>query len=157
MNIIMSPTKFDFYGREKDIEDHIIENIEDIAKYSLWGNIKGCKTQYSVGGKRRVIIDIFLIHEDGSGTVIEVKKHGNGGAFDAIGQLLFYGEFIHEATGFYPRLVYASEKFDHKMLCVIHRYKLPINVLRVDGDECIYQSVNYPTPEMVDCPESPKN
>jgi len=134
-------TKYTHKGNETDIELHIAENIDDIAKGCFWGEISHFKTQFCFPvGNNRKHCDIILWHKDGTGTVIEVKKYRNiNEQVYSIGQILMYAELSKALLGFYPRLVIASD-FIHPMLkSIIKGQNLPIKTLQVDGDIVEYK------------------
>lgn len=142
---ILQPN-FNFQGKEKDIEDHILENIHDIANNCLWGDIIRVERQFmipiSTGGK--IIADIMVWHADGTGTAIEVKrtKTNRNDLLTAIGQSLFYGLKMEQSLGHIARMVVAAPEINKDLHDVIIRFKLPICLLMVDGDRCIYLGYN---------------
>lgn len=132
---------FDFDSNEKDLELHILENIHDISKQCGWGDIDRIEQQFQVPfGKGRIVIDIMLWHTDGTGTCIEVKtgKHNRNDLLTAIGQVLSYSYKLKDKLGNYPRMVIATPTIEEEIYNVIQTHKLPINMLMVDGDRCIY-------------------
>tara|TARA_R100000951_G_scaffold79159_1_gene67155 strand:- start:296 stop:763 length:468 start_codon:yes stop_codon:yes gene_type:complete len=133
--------RYHFKGKEKDIENHILENINDISNQCGWGVIQRVKSQYVVPfGNGRLIADIMVWHKDGTGTCIEVKsgKHNRNDLLNAISQSLSYGYKLKSMLGNYPRLVIAAPKIEEEIYNVVAEYKLPINMLMVDGDRCVY-------------------
>ena len=136
-----------FNGSEKDIEEHILENIESISKECGWGEIQRVETQYSINcisngiKSKRVRLDILIWHKDGSGTVIEVKstkRDMRTQVLSAISQSLYYGCVIEKKLGCMPRLVVAANEISEDVYEAIKRFNLPICLLMVDGDRCIY-------------------
>ena len=133
--------KYIFTEKEIELQNHIIDNINDIAENCMWGEIERYKTQYTIPvDTRRLIADIMIWHKDGTGTVIEVKRIGlcRNDILTAISQCLFYGTIMESALKVMPRLVIATPKIDADTYNVIKRFNLPINLLMVDFDRCIY-------------------
>ncbi len=133
--------QYSFIGKEKDIETHILENISDISACCMWGDVKRVERQYPItisGG--RIFVDIMLWHTDGTGTAIEVKrsKTNRNDLLTAIGQSLFYGYKMEKSLNNMARLVIAAPVINKDLYEVVKRFKLPINLLMVDGDRCIY-------------------
>lgn len=132
---------FDFVGKEKDVELHIIDNIHEIAKHCNWGEVVRIERQFMIRyGKGSICADIMVWHKDGSGTVIEVKrtKTNRNDTLAAIGQVLAYGYKVKEVLTNRPRLVISSPEINEELYRVIQEYKLPIDLLMIDGDRAIY-------------------
>jgi hypothetical protein len=137
--------QYKFEGKEKDVEDHIISNIHEISENCMWGEIKRIETQFVIPLKNsKIRADIMIWHTDGTGTVIEVKKSETHRSqnLSAIGQALFYGRVMEKTLTKMPRMVVASNEISRELYDVIHRFKLPINLLMVDNDRFIYLSSN---------------
>lgn len=133
--------KYIFTEKEIELQNHIVENINDIAENCFWGKITRIETQYvipKVNG--RIIADIMLWHEDGTGTVIEVKRSNTNRnvILTAISQSLFYGMLMESSLKNMPRLVIAMPKINADVYNLIKKFNLPINLLMVDNDRCIY-------------------
>lgn len=133
--------KYSFIGKEKDIEDHIIEHINDISANCMWGDIKRIERQFYIPiANGSIVVDLMIWHTDGTGTSIEIKrsKTNRNDVLTAIGQSLFYGLKMEESLKNKARLVIASPQINKDIYDVVKKYKLPINFLMVDGDRCIY-------------------
>ena len=132
---------FEFKGKEKDLELYVMENIHDISLNRNWGNIVNVESQFPVNlTKGRIFADVMLWHENGSGTVIEIKRSNTNrnDVLTAISQLLFYGQRLEEKWGAMPRLVVCCPEISMDSYDVIKRFNLPINILMIDGDRCLY-------------------
>jgi hypothetical protein len=132
---------FQFVGTEKDIEAHIVDNIEDISLRCGWGGVKKFKAQLTIRGKStHYRPDLMIWHPDGSGTVIEVKSTTKSKQLllSSVSQILQYGLIIEKTLGAMPRLVIAANEISEDVYDCIKAYRLPINMLMVDGDRCIY-------------------
>lgn len=137
---LLKPTEFDYIGAEKDFEQYVVENIDELAFYCGWGDVARVKTQFILpykNGKPRC--DVMVWHKDGTGTIIECKIGGrNGWMLAAIGQCLFYREMCHFKLKEYPRIVLASNDISAEVYSVISSYKLPINLMQIDAGKVIY-------------------
>lgn len=134
-------SRYKFIGSESDLESHILDNIHDVAKYCEWGEIQRVERQFRVPiVGYHVIADIMIWHTDGSGTLIECKtgKTNRNDALTGIGQVLFYGTSLKAALGEMPRLVIAAPVSMPHVRQTIRAFALPIHLLTVDGDRCIY-------------------
>ena len=79
---------------EKIYEQHLLKNIDYINKMCGWGKIKRIENQFVINLKKgRIITDVMIWHEDGSGTSIEIKTSKNNRNDDLTGlsQLMLYG------------------------------------------------------------------
>ena len=135
-------TQYKFQKKEKDFVSLILKNVHEFAKTHNWGDIKEVFSQYTIGyGKGRIQVDVFLIHKDGTGTVIECKV-GNGlcDVVPAIGQVLYYSTVIKQKLGNGPRLVIASPESSKAIYNTIVEFNLPIDILMVDNDRYLYIS-----------------
>ena len=133
--------QYKFIGKEKDIESHILDNIKDISIHCSWGKVKKVERQYIIGTyKGHIIVDIMIWHNDGTGTAIEVKtgKTNRNDGFAAIGQCLYYGIKMQRSLKEMPRMVIAMPEINYDIYEIINYFKLPISLLMVDGDRCIY-------------------
>jgi hypothetical protein len=135
---ILTERKFDFTGKEKDIGNHIINNLHDISRSCGWGEIIHSEKESRIILNSKVRIDLSLKHKDGTITIIELKKYNKHDIYRAIGQILHYGELMFLSYGVYPRMVIASDDIDEVMISIIKNNKLNIDLLRVDGDICTF-------------------
>lgn len=128
---------------EKEFEGYLVENIHDIAENCRWGEIKKVDRQCSMRfNDGRIRCDVMLWHKDGTGTCIEVKTGNNNRNDDLTGlsQLLFYGISIEKKLSNAPRLVLVTPKIKNILWQVIKKYDLPICLLELTEDKCIYLS-----------------
>jgi len=136
----LSP-RFGFKGKERDIEAHVLDNINDISIGAGWGKVRAAKSQVrlpSIKG-RSVAVDIVVYHTYGTITVIEVKKHrpDRSELMKAITQVLFYGTLIERKFKVLPRMVVASNVISDELFEVCDRFSFPVDVLMIDGDRVI--------------------
>jgi RecB family endonuclease NucS len=133
--------QYDFIGKEKDLEEYILENVNEISNNCQWGEILRIERQFQVPiAQGKVIIDIMIWHKDGTGTAIEVKrsKTNRNDILAGIGQCLSYSLKLESALDNAPRLVIAAPVINDDLYRIINKFKLPINLLMVDGHRCIY-------------------
>lgn len=130
-------TLFDFIGSEKDIQNHIVDNIQNICEKCFFGEVRKTQTNFKLKSSGNSgIYDILVYHKNGTGTLIEVKKYVNDMyLLSAIGQILYYSELCKINLGEYPRLVIASNYIPDSVRAVIKSNKLPIRLLELDGDK----------------------
>ena len=128
---------------EKIYEQHLLKNIDYINKMCGWGKIKRIENQFVINLKKgRIIIDVMIWHEDGSGTSIEIKTSKNNRNDDLTGlsQLMLYGYVMEKTLTRMPRLVLVLPKIKPELWSLIKRFNLPINLLEFTEDKCIYLS-----------------
>lgn len=145
---INTQLRYDFHGSERDFEAHVADNLDDISKHCGWGEISHFKQQFTLKmGNERQCVDIMIWHKDGTGTLIECKtgKTNRHDVLTAMGQAMFYGTNIKYALGQMPRLVIASPKFSQHLWRTISTFELPINLLVIDGDRCVYTGCSAKT------------
>jgi RecB family endonuclease NucS len=134
-------SQFQFVGKEKDLEDYILDNIDLISEKCGWGKVANVDRQRTIRfGKSRIIIDLLVVHEDNTSTIIEVKKSsGNrNDIIGGIGQVLFYSTMLETLIHVNSRLVIISSEFSLLVNSTINKFQLPIDLIMVDGDRCIY-------------------
>lgn len=137
---------YEFMGDENALEKHVLDNLEIICKGCSWPQIKAVERQFRIkSGDTTAIIDIFVLHEDNSVTIIECKKTktNRNDIVGAIGQVLFYSSIIEHVHKRKSRLVIASPQINPIVHSTISKYKLPIDLMMVDGDRCIYLSASH--------------
>ena len=131
----------DLIKKEAVYEQFFLDNINTIAEQCSWGKIKRIESQFTIPLKRgKIIADTMIWHEDGSGTCIEIKTSKNNRNDDLTGlsQLLFYGFITEKSLSNLPRLVLVMPKIKSKLYEVINRFNLPINLLELTDDRCVY-------------------
>lgn len=134
-------TDFIFNGTELDIQNHIVENINDICDRCFLGSVKNTLTNLKIKGQTKSsgIYDILIYHTNGTGTIIEVKKYTSDmHLLSAIGQILYYAELCEIQLTNYPRLIIASNFIQNSIRAIIKANKLPIRILEVDGNKVTF-------------------
>ena len=132
---------YEFKGKEKDLEQHFLDNIYDISKMCGWGDIIRFENQFRINfGKNCIILDVMIWHKDGTGTCIEIKtgKHNRNDLLTGVSQLLSYGYKTKFSLGKRPRLVLITPQIEREVNGVIKEYNLPIDMLMIDADRCVY-------------------
>jgi len=128
---------------EREFELFLLDNINIVSKNCHWGKITRIERQCSMAFNDGAIrCDIMLWHEDGTGTCIEVKMGHNNRNDDlmGLGQLLFYGLCIEKRLTNKPRLVLVCPNIKNSLWDIIKAYNLPICLLELTDDKCIYLS-----------------
>lgn len=139
------------YASESEYEDYILENLDQIIEGAGLPPILSVDRQRSVlSGGYCARPDIFIVHEDHTATVIEVKCVGSrkGSYFDAssqvaaIGQLLLYGTMIEQRKGVRPRLMLIDNRIHPQTYLTITSCNLPVMIVEVDQDRVVGYRVN---------------
>jgi RecB family endonuclease NucS len=126
---------------EKIYEQHLLANIDYASEMCKWGKIKRIENQFVINLKKgRIISDVMIWHEDGTGTCIEIKTSKNNRNDDLTGlsQLMLYGDVMEKTLTKMPRLVLVLPKIKPELYSVIKRFNLPINLLELTEDKCTY-------------------
>jgi len=142
VELLKSPVRHKHAGKEKDFEQTVLLNIQQICEAIGLPEIERVKSQprYDADGFR-IRPDIIVEHVDGSATVFEVKKHpavdARPDAYDqlaAVGQLLLYKTVL---DGVYPkvRLALIDNKIFFRTFCAFLQNNLPITLLDFQKDE----------------------
>lgn len=135
-------TKYKFIGKEKDICKYFTENMEYIALECKWDKVRNYKEEYVLLTKHgRIQVDCMIWHDNGTGTIIEFKANkikNTAWGLSAIGQILYYGSMVEMILGKLPRMVIASNEITTALKFIIKQYKLPIQLMQIDGEEVSY-------------------
>ena len=131
---------FNFIGSELDIQNHIVDNIDDICEKCFFGGVKRTLTNLRIkGSDTNGICDILVFHNNNTATLIEVKKYTSDmHLLSAIGQILFYAELCKIQIDNYPRLIIASNYIPTSIISIIKTNNLPIRLLELDGDKVTF-------------------
>ena len=133
-----------FKGREKDFENYIIENTKDICAQAGLPPVSKIEQQKVIQLPNfKIIIDIFIIHKDNTGTIFEVKKtnlkynqHSPNEQLKSIGQLMLYRNVVSERFNT-PRVYLVSDRIFKRTFCVFKDAKLPINLMQIQNDKVV--------------------
>jgi hypothetical protein len=137
--IVEEKPKYIFDGKEKQYEEYIKENLQDICDKLDLPKIVQIEQQ------RRIDIDNFsvkpdliTIHEDGTISIFEIKccnyKHpstGTASQAQAIGQLLLYKNIFEEIRQEKVRVFLVDQKIFKRTLLIFSDLKLPITLMEV--------------------------
>jgi len=137
-----TPLRYEFIGNERDFEDSICENIDEICAGM------GLPPIVSVGRQKMISLDGFQIkpdilvrHIDGTLTVFEVKKAnekypstGTANQMNAVGQLLLYGNVLQAVINAPVRLVLIDNKIYFRTFCAFAGNNLPITLVEFQND-----------------------
>lgn len=134
---LKSPLRFEFIGNEKEFEDDIFENIEEICEGMHLPKViaKGRQRMFSVDGFF-IKPDIIVRHIDGTMTIFEVKKAslkypstGTVNQMNAVGQLLLYGNVMQSIIQSPVRLALIDNKLYYRTFCAFAGNNLPITLM----------------------------
>lgn len=134
--------RYIFIGNEKEFEDNIAENIEEICQGLRLPPIK------TIGRQKMINIDNFYIkpdimirHIDGTMTVFEVKKinekypsTGTSNQMGGIGQLLLYKTVLETIIDAPVRAGLIDNKIYYRTYCAFLKHRLPIALIDFQKD-----------------------
>lgn len=132
-----------FDGKEKEFEEYVSENLNEICAGIGLPSIKKIMRQKRFDLDSFAIIpDIIAIHEDNTYSVFEIKcvnmKYPSTSANEqcrAIGQILLYKSALTEIYGgISPRMFLVDQKISSKAVCVFSEMKLPITLMEINND-----------------------
>lgn len=131
-----------FIGKEKDFEDHIYENIDEICAGLGLPAIMTTGRQCLIHRDGlQIKPDIIVRHIDGTMTVFEVKKANEKypstaptNQMQAIGQLLLYGNVLEAMIDAPVRLALIDNKIYYRTFCAFIGNNLPITLIELQND-----------------------
>lgn len=129
-------------GNEKNLEDNIVENIEEICEGLHLPLIEAIGRQKMINtGEFFVKPDIMVRHIDGTMTVFEVKKDnakypstGTSNQMNAVGQLLLYKNVLESIIGGLVRAALIDNKIHYRTYCAFIGNRLPITLIDFQKD-----------------------
>ena len=132
----------EFIGSEKDFEDVIFENMDEICGCLGLPKIKAKERQRLINVDHfHIKPDILVRHEDGTMTVFEVKKAnekypstGTSNQMNAVGQLLLYRTVIEAIIKAPVRLALIDNKIYYRTFCAFKGNDLPITLIDYQDD-----------------------
>lgn len=136
------PLRYEFIGNEKEFEESIFANIEEICAGMNLPQIvaKDRQRLFTLHGFH-VKPDILVRHNDGSMTIFEVKKAnekypatGTSNQMNAVGQLLLYGNVMQSIINAPVRLALIDNKIYFRTYCAFIGNKLPITLVEYQFD-----------------------
>lgn len=136
------PLESMFIGKEKDFEDHIYENINEIcAGLGLPAIMEKGRQMLIHRDGMQIKPDILVRHIDGTMTVFEVKKANEKypstaptNQMQAIGQLLLYRNIIETMIDAPVRLALIDNKIYYRTFCAFLGNNLPITLIELQND-----------------------
>ena len=139
---VKKPLQYLFIGKEKEFEDYIFENIEEICEGLGLPEITIKDRQRMIHcGDFQIKPDILVRHIDGTMTVFEVKKANEKypcvaptNQMQAIGQLLLYRNVIETIIDAPVRLALIDNKIYYRTLCAFVGNNLPITLIELQND-----------------------
>lgn len=144
MNVIdelKTPLRFEFVGNERNFEEDIFGNIEEICEGMHLPPVisKDRQRLFHCDGFQ-IKPDIIVRHIDGSMTVFEVKKASEKhpatatvNQMNAVGQLLLYGNVLEAIICSPVRLALIDNKIYYRTFCAFAGNDLPITLIEYQG------------------------
>lgn len=143
MSLVQRPYKCDFKGTEKEYEAYVLTRLpEIIAQLNLPKPIS-IERQVLIREEFKGIIDILIVHEDRTVSILEVKlsrrkSHGPSEQCKAIGQLLLYKSLVSFVGRTPPeniRLFLVDWKIHYRTLLMYSQFRLPVTLMEVTDKE----------------------
>lgn len=139
---LKSPIRYEFMGAEKEFEENVVDNIDQICDCLALPEIVAVKRQkrFDAGGFA-IVPDIIVRHKDGSLTVFEVKKANEKypctapvNQMKAVGQILLYGNILPEIFRCEVRLALIDNKIYYRTVAAFIGNNLPITLVELQRD-----------------------
>lgn len=139
--LLNEPQRYFFIGKEKEFEDYVVENLNDLCDGLGLPKVKKVKRQkrYTMD-TYSIKPDLIVIHDDDTYSVFELKctneKHPStsvAAQTAAIGQLLLYRSTLNEKYKVTPRMFLVDTKIHPRTVCVFSDLKLPITLIEIQN------------------------
>ena len=139
-----------FKGNEKKFEKYVYDNLSDICNNLDFANIKKAEMQHVIKtANYKIIPDIMIWHEDGTGTIFEVKvtnlnnpQTSPNEQIKSIGQLLLYRSVIKEKYGKFPRVFMVTDQLFEKTFHIFAHNDLPVGLIEIQNDRVFVAKIN---------------
>ncbi len=139
---LREPTRWEFQGNEKEFEENIFANLDQIIEGLGLPNIRVAERQRQIRFNGfQAIMDIIVRHVDDSATIFEVKKASMNNPqthaylqMQAIGQLLLYQNLFEAKTNVNPRLILIDNKIHERTYLSFINNSLPITLVELQKD-----------------------
>lgn len=139
---LLKQLQYEFIGKEKDFEDYIYENIEEICDGLGLPAILAKDRQRMIRCDNfQIKPDVIVRHIDGTMTVFELKKAnekypatGTFNQMQAIGQLLLYRNVLENVIDAPVRLALIDNKIYYRTFCAFVGNDLPITLIELQND-----------------------
>ena len=142
IEMLKEKQQYEFTGKEKEYERHILEHLDDLITCLELPKIKVVESQ------RRIAFDDFSIrpdiivrHIDGTLSVFEIKctnhKHPSTAAThqtNAIGQALLYKTSLEAYTNKKVRVYIIDQKIHYRTYITVKTYSIPITLIEFQKD-----------------------
>ncbi len=137
-----SAQEYIFEGNEKEYEEYVFENLNEICGYLDLPKIREIKRQQRFNPRSFSIKpDLIVYHEDETVSVFEIKcsnpKYPASGVTEqtrAIGQLLLYKNVLEEMLNTKVRVHLIDQKIHKRTFFVFAGMKLPISLIEIQND-----------------------
>lgn len=142
IDILEEKQRYFFIGQEKQFEEYVVSNIDDICEGLCLPRVKKIKRQkrYDLPSFS-IKPDLIVIHEDDTFSVFEIKctnpKYPGTSVTEqtrAIGQLLLYKSTLKELYNASPRLFLVDTKIHKRTVMVFSEIKLPVTLIEIQND-----------------------
>ena len=139
---LKAPVRYECLGKEKDLENNIVENMDQICECLGLPSIKIIDRQHRLRvNDFDMQPDIMVRHDDDTMTIFEVKKAsekfpgtGTYNQMAAIGQLLLYKTTIKRIINAPVRVALIDNKIYYRTFLAFTEYKLPITLIELQKD-----------------------
>lgn len=150
LRYMKSGSELEFIGDEKKFEAHICLHLKEIFEAIGLSEIKLIKRQLIIKRDAKCIFDIFVLHADGSISILEVKNSYSttkkGSIREqclAIGQLLLYKSMLESYEDLKKiRLFLVDNKIYPRTVSVIVSSSLPITLMQLNHDMVLFPYFN---------------
>jgi hypothetical protein len=142
IDILEEKQRYFYIGKEKEFEQYVIDNINDICEGLEIPKVKKIKRQPRYDFiSFSIKPDIIIIHEDNTHSIFEIKctndKYPGTSVTEqtkAIGQLLLYKSVLKELKGASPRMFLIDTKIHKRTVAIFSEMKLPITLIEIQND-----------------------
>lgn len=138
---LKSPVISEFMGAEKGFQQYLIENLVEIMSFTGKTIINVEEQKVLLFKDFKVILDIVIYWDDGSCSILEVKKYNNKypstGANEqcrAIGQVLLYKNVFNAKYGIDPDIYIVDNKIFYRTYVCYKSFNLPVRFIEVQND-----------------------
>ena len=139
---MMNRLEYMFIGKEKEFEDYIYSNIEEICSIlGLPAILLKDRQKMIHCDNFQIKPDIMVRHNDGTMTVFEIKKANEKypptapvNQMQAVGQLLLYRNVLQAYINAPVRLALIDNKIYYRTFCAFLGNNLPITLIELQND-----------------------
>lgn len=143
VSLLAKPKELDYKHNEKAFEKIVCDQLPDIMKRLGRSAPKEIMPQLRIKANRHIgHADIYVVHEDNTTSIIEVKNSGYSAAKTgehcrAIGQLLYYAKMFEISKGVFPELYLIDSKISPQLMFTFSGMKIPVTVIEMQDNKCV--------------------